>query len=102
MEIISLESKQDANICFLQAPLVGKWSDAYGRQPFLLVTFICSSFPVLVLFFNFNYGLSMYFYFPAQVTLCPTQYQLHSVTPLSKAVPSPSCIESQLELLISA
>lgn len=51
----------------LQAPHVGKWSDAYGRQPFLLLTFVCASFPVLVLYFNLNYGLSMYFYFPAQV-----------------------------------
>lgn len=53
-------------LLFLLAPLIGKWSDCYGRQPFLVLTFVCASFPVLVLFFNLNYGLSMYFYFPAQ------------------------------------
>ena len=50
----------------LQAPLVGKFSDAYGRRPFLAATFICASFPVMVLCFHLNFGLSMYFYFPAQ------------------------------------
>ena len=53
----------------LQAPLVGKWSDVYGRKPFLMMTFICASFTITVLFLNLNFGVSMFFYFPAQVKL---------------------------------
>jgi len=48
--------------------MVGRWSDAYGRQPFLVMTFVCASFPVMVLFLNLHFGISMFFYFPAQVT----------------------------------
>ena len=47
--------------------MVGRWSDAYGRRPFLILTFIFASMPVLVLFFNLHYQTSMYFYYPAQV-----------------------------------
>ena len=50
--------------------MVGRWSDAYGRRPFLIVTFIFASMPVLVLFFNLHYNTSMYFYYPAQVSFC--------------------------------
>lgn len=49
-----------------QAPLVGRWSDAYGRKPFLIICFLLASLPVLVLVLHMCYQLPLYFYFPAQ------------------------------------
>ena len=53
----------------MQAPMVGRWSDAYGRRPFLILTFVFASLPVMVLFFNLHFKTSMYFYYPAQASL---------------------------------
>ncbi|KAK9787487.1 hypothetical protein WJX73_002756 [Symbiochloris irregularis] len=54
-------------LLFLLAPLVGRWSDAYGRKPFLIICFLLASLPVLVLVLHMCYQLPLYFYFPAQV-----------------------------------
>lgn len=51
----------------MQAPLVGRWSDAYGRKPFLIICFALASLPVLVLVLHMRYNISLLFYFPAQV-----------------------------------
>ena len=50
---------------------VGRWSDAYGRKLFLVVCFSFAALPVLILTLHMQYGLSLYFYFPASVRPCP-------------------------------
>lgn len=51
----------------VQAPMIGSWSDKYGRKPFLIIAFSTASLPLLVILLHLQFGLSMLFYFPAQV-----------------------------------
>ena len=48
--------------------MIGSWSDKYGRKPFLIIAFSTASLPLLVILLHLQFGLSMLFYFPAQVT----------------------------------
>ena len=50
----------------MQAPLIGRWSDRYGRRPFIAVFLMVASVPPFILAAHINYGLSLYYYFPAQ------------------------------------
>ena len=47
--------------------MIGSWSDKYGRKPFLIIAFSTASLPLLVILLHLQFGLSMLFYFPAQV-----------------------------------
>lgn len=51
----------------LQAPVVGRWSDAYGRKPFLVLSFACGGAQVVALLLSITMGTSLFWYFPAQV-----------------------------------
>ena len=51
----------------VQAPMIGSWSDKYGRKPFLIIAFSTASLPLLVILLHLQFGVSMLFYFPAQV-----------------------------------
>ena len=55
---------------------VGRWSDAYGRKPFLVICYSFACLPVLILTLHMQYGLSLYFYFPASVR--PTSSSLNT------------------------
>ena len=50
----------------MQAPLIGRWSDRYGRRPFIAVFLVVASVPPFILAAHINYGLSLYYYFPTQ------------------------------------
>ena len=58
-----------AALLTLQAPMIGSWSDKYGRKPFLIIAFSTASLPLMVILLHLRFGLSMLFYFPAQVQL---------------------------------
>lgn len=47
--------------------MIGNWSDKYGRKPFMVMGFATASLPLLVILLNLQFGVSMLFYFPAQV-----------------------------------
>lgn len=51
----------------LQQPVLGFWSDKYGRKPFMLLAIMLASGPTLVLLLHIQYGASLFFYYPAQV-----------------------------------
>ncbi|DBA82924.1 hypothetical protein WJX77_008143 [Trebouxia sp. C0004] len=53
-------------LSFALAPMIGSWSDKYGRKPFLIIAFSTASLPLLVILLHLQFGLSMLFYFPAQ------------------------------------
>ncbi|KAL3156285.1 hypothetical protein ABBQ32_012557 [Trebouxia sp. C0010 RCD-2024] len=53
-------------LSFALAPMIGSWSDKYGRKPFLIAAFSTASLPLLVILLHLQFGLSMLFYFPAQ------------------------------------
>ena len=46
---------------------MGRWSDAYGRRPFLVLCFIFAGLPVIVLTLHIQYHISLYYYFPVMV-----------------------------------
>ncbi|KAK9864269.1 hypothetical protein WJX84_011024 [Apatococcus fuscideae] len=50
-------------ICFMLAPLVGHWSDTYGRKPFLILAYLTACGPALVVLLHLTTGLSLYFYY---------------------------------------
>ena len=50
-----------------QAPVIGRWSDAYGRKPFLVLSFTCGGAQVVALLLYITMGTSLFWYFPAQV-----------------------------------
>ena len=52
----------------MQAPLIGRWSDRYGRRPFIAAFLVVASVPPFILAAHINYGLSLYYYFPAQAS----------------------------------
>lgn len=54
------------SILLVQAPVVGRWSDAYGRKPFLILSFACGGAQVIVLLLYITRGTSLLWYFPAQ------------------------------------
>ena len=53
----------------LQSPMIGNWSDKYGRKPFMVMGFATASLPLLVILLHLQFGVSMLFYFPAQVRI---------------------------------
>ena len=55
----------------LQAPMVGSWSDSYGRKPFLLAGFFTALLPVSVVSLHLTFPglISLYLYYPASVSL---------------------------------
>lgn len=53
-------------LSFALAPMIGSWSDKYGRKPFLIIAFSTASLPLLVILLHLQFGVSMLFYFPAQ------------------------------------
>ncbi len=52
--------------------MIGSWSDKYGRKPFLIIAFSTASLPLLVILLHLQFGVSMLFYFPAQVIITNT------------------------------
>ncbi len=54
--------------------MIGSWSDKYGRKPFLIIAFSTASLPLLVILLHLQFGLSMLFYFPAQVIITNTRH----------------------------
>ena len=59
------EVYMDASV---QAPMVGRWSDAYGRKPFLLLSFLCGGAQVFALLTYLTLGTSLFWMFPAQAS----------------------------------
>ena len=55
----------------VQAPVVGRWSDWYGRKPFLLLSFLCGGAQVFALLSYLTLGTSLFFMFPAQACIGP-------------------------------
>ena len=55
---------------------MGRWSDAYGRKPFLVICYSFACLPVLILTLHMQYDVSLYFYFPASVRPLPLLYCL--------------------------
>ncbi|CAL8465277.1 g4812 [Coccomyxa elongata] len=56
-------------LAFFMAPVVGRWSDAYGRKPFLILSFACGGAQVIVLLLYITWGTSLLWYFPAQAAV---------------------------------
>ncbi|EIE23230.1 MFS general substrate transporter [Coccomyxa subellipsoidea C-169] len=52
-------------LAFFMAPVVGRWSDAYGRKPFLVLSFACGGAQVVALLLYITWGTSLFWYFPA-------------------------------------
>eukprot|EP00891_Asterochloris_glomerata_P006385 jgi/Astpho2/6385/Aster-06047 len=54
-------------LSFLLAPMVGSWSDSYGRKPFLLAGFFTALLPVSVVSLHLTFPglISLYLYYPA-------------------------------------
>jgi len=76
--------------------MIGSWSDKYGRKPFLIIAFSTASLPLLVILLHLQFGLSMLFYFPAQVQ---TTNPCHACCKNTwAAIPSP-CLASELYVL---
>ena len=48
--------------------MVGRWSDAYGRKPFLLLSFLCGGAQVFALLSYLTLGTSLFWMFPAQAS----------------------------------
>lgn len=48
--------------------MVGRWSDAYGRKPFLLLSFLCGGAQVFALLTYLTLGTSLFWMFPAQAS----------------------------------
>ena len=61
----------DVSNLLVQAPVVGHWSDAYGRKPFLILSFACGGAQVFVLLLYITRGTSLLWYFPAQACSSP-------------------------------
>ena len=51
----------------LQAPLVGRLSDRFGRKPFLTLVLLVSTLAPVMLACHETFGMTLYAYFPAQV-----------------------------------
>jgi MFS family permease len=51
----------------MQAPMVGTWSDVWGRRPFLLLSMCFGSLPLAVLLCHLKLGTSLLLYYPASV-----------------------------------
>jgi len=49
-----------------QSPLVGRLSDARGRKPFLLLSFLCSGAQAVAMLLYLRCGVSLLWFFPAQ------------------------------------
>ncbi|KAK9805503.1 hypothetical protein WJX72_001711 [[Myrmecia] bisecta] len=56
-------------LSFMLAPMIGSWSDVYGRKPFLLLSFAITSLHEIVLLLHLSFGLSLLWYFPAQALI---------------------------------
>mmetsp|Transcript_12814 Transcript_12814/g.38699 ORF Transcript_12814/g.38699 Transcript_12814/m.38699 type:complete len:525 (-) Transcript_12814:561-2135(-) len=54
-------------LTFVMAPLVGTWSDSFGRRPFLAAAMLLGSGPGMVLLAHLTLGTSLLFYYPASV-----------------------------------
>ncbi|KAK9805583.1 hypothetical protein WJX72_006405 [[Myrmecia] bisecta] len=53
-------------LSFLLAPMIGSWTDVYGRKPFMILAFAVTSVHDVVLLLHLNLGVSLLWYFPAQ------------------------------------
>ncbi|KAK9826348.1 hypothetical protein WJX81_000370 [Elliptochloris bilobata] len=51
---------------FLLSPVVGRMSDAHGRKPFLLLSFLCSGAQAVAMLLYLRCGVSLLWFFPAQ------------------------------------
>ena len=52
----------------LQVPIVGRWSDVHGRRPFVGMFLTIASVPPILMAAHVNLGMSLYYYFPAEVS----------------------------------
>lgn len=50
-----------------QAPVVGRWSDAYGRKAFMLLSLVCSAAQIVAMLLYIRLGTSLFWVFPAMV-----------------------------------
>lgn len=50
-----------------QAPVVGRWSDAFGRKLFMLLSLVCSGAQVVAMLLYIRLGTSLFWVFPAMV-----------------------------------
>lgn len=48
--------------------MVGRWSDGYGRKPFLILSFLCGGAQVFALLAYLKLGTSLFWMFPAQAS----------------------------------
>lgn len=48
--------------------MVGRLSDARGRKPFLLLSFLCSGAQAVAMLLYLRCGVSLLWFFPAQVS----------------------------------
>ena len=50
-----------------QVPLVGRWSDTFGRKPFLLAAALSAAASLSVVWFHIQLGIHLYWYYVVQV-----------------------------------
>lgn len=54
-------------VSFLLNPMVGVWSDKYGRRPFLIAGICGAAMPISVIYLHVQHGVSFYWFYPASV-----------------------------------
>lgn len=54
-------------VSFLLNPMVGVWSDKYGRRPFLIAGICGAAMPIAVIYLHVQRGVSFYWFYPASV-----------------------------------
>jgi hypothetical protein len=57
-----------ADFSFTQAPMIGAWSDVFGRRPFMVLAMLLASAPILVVMLHLNLGVSLAWYYPFAVS----------------------------------
>ena len=61
--------------------MVGRWSDAYGRKRFMMLSLTCSAAQMIALLLYLTRGTSLFFFFPCQVRpplMVPSEDPLHA------------------------